>query len=383
MIKISDFLDIEKETMNPNNYPNNTFYLYSIPGYDIGLGPTKEKGENIKSIKKIIKDNTILISKLNPHILIIWKIKNCDIGSGCSTEFVVLRFIKKEQEDLIDFFYALFNSKRFKDFLISNTNGTSNSHQRVKSERILEFEFESLSYKRMIEIGKIYSILNSKIELNNKIIKKVNEIGDKLFNLYFTNQNYKRDMLKDFIYITKGASYRSVDLRKSENGLVNLKCIRIGGGFNHEGIKEYAGDFKDEQVINQGEIIISNTDLTQNAEVIGRPAIVTPILNLKKMIASLDISILRPSKIIPNSYLYFMLRTTNFQNHIKGYTNGTTVLHLNQKGIQNYMFSLAEKEKIEKYDYLMSPLLKLFQNIEIENQIISMIKNKVIISIFN
>ena len=39
-----------------------------------------------------------------------------------------------------------------------------------------------------------------------------------------------------------------------------------------------------------------------------------------------------------------------FQNHVYGYTSGTTVLHLAKDGVPNYQFILPPKKTLEKFD---------------------------------
>lgn len=383
MKKIKEYLEIIKTGINPQDHPNTEFHHFSIPAFDLNNGPIKEKGSDIKSNKTVVHDNTLLISKLNPHLLRIWKISECPKDSICSTEFVVLKFIRKDDEKLIDFFNALFYSTKFKNFLTSNTTGTSNSHQRVRPQDLLEFEFNSLSEEEMLKVGKIFSYINNKLYLNNKIVKKIEEIGDALFHINFFSQKRERVMLSDYVDIIKGCSYRSSELQETKEGLVNLKCISLNGRFNINGVRGYIGKYKKEQIITSGEVIISNTDLTQKAEILGRPALVVPILGYTQLIASLDLSIIRPKEPLTNLFVYFLLRSKDFQNKIKGYANGTTVLHLSKKGIENYEFARPKNDLIENFNHILFPLYQLAQNIEIENQILPKLRDRTVFNLLN
>ena len=95
--------------------------------------------------------------------------------------------------------------------------------------------------------------------------------------------------LRECVRTIKGCSYRSEDLKSSDVALATLRSINRGGGFNQEGHKEYIGAYKETQILNDGDIVIARTDITQRAEVIGRPALVNSLGRYTKVIASLDL----------------------------------------------------------------------------------------------
>ena len=47
-----------------------------------------------------------------------------------------------------------------------------------------------------------------------------------------------------------------------------------------------------------------------------------------------------------------------FQNHVYGYTSGTTVLHLAKDGIPNYQIILPPKKILEKFDESISIMMQ-------------------------
>ena len=94
------------------------------------------------------------------------------------------------------------------------------------------------------------------------------------------------------------AEYKHVVL-----GLIFLKYISDVFSEVYEELKkdpeadpEYVGEYKEEQIVKDGEIVVAQTDLTQKAEVIGTPAIVNSLGQYEKLIASLDLQIVRPKK---------------------------------------------------------------------------------------
>lgn len=141
--------------------------------------------------------------------------------------------------------------------------------------------------------------------------------------------------------VVKGKSYSSKDLvEENHTALVTLKSFERGGGFRLDGFKPYTGSYKPSQVVEPGDLIVAYTDVTQAAELIGKPAIVVSVENHATLVASLDVGIVRPDpEQISRQFLYGLFRTEAFQSHTYSHTSGTTVLHLAKDGIGSFVFS--------------------------------------------
>ena len=152
-----------------------------------------------------------------------------------------------------------------------------------------------------------------------------------------------------------------------------------GGGLNKNGFKEYIGEYKKEQEIIDGDIVVACTDLTQKAEVIGRPAIVRKISKYEAIIASLDLAIIRPKdERFNKAFLYYLLSSEDFQNHVQGFTNGTTVLHLSSKAIPEYIFSFSNSGLISKFGELIKPLLNRKRDNEAQTELLIQIRDSLL-----
>lgn len=174
--------------------------------------------------------------------------------------------------------------------------------------------------------------------------------------------------LADHLSIVKGKSYKSSELAKSDTALVTLKSFNRGGGYRADGLKEFVGKFKPEQVIEPGELVTALTDVTQAADVIGKPALVLPNPSYSKLVASLDVGIVRPkSEQVGKCFLYQLFLTENFQNHVGGYTNGSTVLHLGKGALEEFRAVLPSRELIVEYEKVAGLLTQQIQEIYLEN----------------
>ncbi len=248
-------------------------------------------------------------------------------------------------------------------------------------------------------IASILGSLDDTIALNHSMNATLEAIGQALFKHWFVDfefpneegkpyrsnggemvnevpKGWKVGNLGEYVNVFKGCSYRSEDLQDSDKALVTLKAIERGGGFKLDGLKSYTGEYKDEQIISPGELVVAHTDLTQKAEVLGKPAIIRRVPIFSTLIASLDLSIVRPKNDSTNvPFVYFLLKTEDFQNHAYGYADGTTVLHLNKKAVPDYKFVLPQKDLVKKFGDIIIGLLNKIQNNELESEVLISIRN--------
>jgi len=132
---VGDLADIERDSLSPMDHQDELFDHYSLPAFDEGRRPVRERGGNIKSNKFIVKAGAVLLSKLNPAIPRVWypRVRQ-EPRSIASTEFQVMR---PRMTSSPEFLYCLLRSEPIRDHLVGLASGTSNSHQRVKPDDLL------------------------------------------------------------------------------------------------------------------------------------------------------------------------------------------------------------------------------------------------------
>lgn len=138
--RINEILDLRRIGINPFEHPSEEFDHYSIPAFDGGRTPTCESGNTILSNKYEVPREAVLLSKLNPHLPRVW-LPDVDHHrrSVCSTEFLVCMPRERYSREFV---YCLFQSPHFQEEFRRLVTGTSNSHQRVKPEYLLNVEVE-------------------------------------------------------------------------------------------------------------------------------------------------------------------------------------------------------------------------------------------------
>lgn len=177
------------------------------------------------------------------------------------------------------------------------------------------------------------------------------------------------------VCVTKGNSYRSADLGGGGNWLVSLKCIGRDRTFRNSGLKEFSGEFKESQVLADGDVVVAHTDLTQKAEIIGRPVRVATSGLGGRFVASLDLAIVRPRALLSSEYILALLSTSKFRDHAMGYCNGTTVIHMSVKALPEFRFALPEKERVDSLSEVMSPLFVRSDHARVESMALASLRD--------
>ena len=289
---------------------------------------------------------------------------------------------------------------------------SGSTFKEVSGKVLKEFTVELPPLQTQKKIAHILSTLDEKIELNRKMNETLEKMAQAIFKSWFVDfepvhakakckneaeleaaakelgiskeilelfpsefeeselgmipKGWEYDILSNHITVTKGKSYKSSELQESRTALVTLKSFLRGGGYRMDGIKPYTGKYKDEQIIQPGELIIAYTDVTQAADIIGKPAIVLPDESIDILVASLDVGIVRTkTQKINIMFLYHLFKTKRFQGYILGHTSGTTVLHLSKGWLDGYNILLPSQEIMDRYNELVSSLFnKMRLNIE-------------------
>ena len=136
--QVNDLASLNRDAVNPGNFPFETFDHYSLPAFDNGRIPKVELGSTIMSNKFIVTPDSVLLSKLNPHLPRIWlPVLHSNRRSLCSTEFIVA---SSKSGVSREYLYSLFTSTAFASVYGTLVTGTTGSHQRIRPESVLEMQ---------------------------------------------------------------------------------------------------------------------------------------------------------------------------------------------------------------------------------------------------
>lgn len=251
---------------------------------------------------------------------------------------------------------------------------------------------DAINYKGL---SKIINDLDSKIELNKRINAELEAMAKTLYDYWFVqfdfpdkngkpyktsggtmiwNEELKREipegwvvkLLGTEIEIQRGVSYTSKEINGDGIPMISLNSFNLNGTYKPEGIKNYSGKYTDKNNTKPGDLLIAATDVTRNADIIGR-AILVPDYYKGDLVFSMDIAKII-SKNIPSSFMMMLFNSNHYHNYIKWYATGTIVLHLNLDGINRYQTELPPIGLMEKFNEFFLPITNRIYSTTKENQ---------------
>jgi type I restriction enzyme S subunit len=230
-------------------------------------------------------------------------------------------------------------------------------------------------YAEQKGIGSVLSALDDKIELNRRTNETLEAMARALFKSWFVDfdpvrakaegrptglpdeisdlfpdsfeeselgeipRGWRITPLDELLDVEKGVSYKGEFLSDSEGlPMVNLGCFGGGGVFREEKMKFYAGDYRERHVAEAGDLLIANTDMTQNRIILGAPVVIPPWRGNEKFLFSHHTFAVRfkRNKDFLARFIYFTLLRPTFRQIAAGHATGTTVLALPKDGITDY-----------------------------------------------
>ena len=147
--------------------------------------PVKECGLAILSGKTTVPVNSVLLSKLNPHIPRIWLPSEVNENSICSTEFLP---IIPTDKATTNFIYALLIEPSFVTAVKQLVTGTSNSHQRIKPDNILSLKYVIPPLQVIQEFDLIATPCTQRIKEARLAIESLSSLRDTLLPRLISGQ---------------------------------------------------------------------------------------------------------------------------------------------------------------------------------------------------
>jgi type I restriction enzyme, S subunit len=347
-VALGDYVEIGSPRVEPSTLDEPVVAHYSLPAFDLGRGPELVSPTSIKSIKQRLDRDYVLVSKLNPSIPRIWHVGEPGLLVRlASTEFLP---IQPKRTDLdIRFLAHLFESPAFTDAMASEANGTSSSHQRVSPTAVLRYEVELPPLSDQLAIADALAAIDIKVALTDDVIARAEALLSREY-LGALGSDPEEIRLESVAAVTKGVSYTSDDLRAGGSGaLFSLKCFARDGSFTEAGLKSFDGPHKVSQRLSVGDIVVAQTDLTQDASVVGRVLRVPDGLEWNPVVASLDVAIVRSTRPeLPQQLLAVALRDEDFREHCRSRSVGTTVLHLRAGSIESFALAIPAQSQVDR-----------------------------------
>jgi type I restriction enzyme S subunit len=168
--------------------------------------------------------------------------------------------------------------------------------------------------------------------------------------------------------VLRGRSYTSAELRdEGGRAFVNLKCIDRFGGFRDHGLKGIEGDFKDKHMVSPGDIVMAVTDMTRDAMIVAQSGRISKTVEADA-IFSMDLVKIVPKPDIERDWLYSLLRFSRFAFDVREHANGTNVLHLKPKYIEEWKGILPPTKVRGWFAELVQPIFEQIDNLQLQSR---------------
>jgi type I restriction enzyme, S subunit len=226
------------------------------------------------------------------------------------------------------------------------------------------------------EIVKEYNVIQNRIALNQQLIQKLEETAQAVFNSYIDNsEKNEKHRLGDLMEIKGGFSYNSEDIGNGKNYLLGMGCVSYSDRFVEEGMRPYSDNVPEQHIVNSKDIIIATRQQSENMPILGCPAMIPPNLNGKKLVIASNLYRVVNKSRLNNEILYQILKSSNYQEHIKLHTKGTTVGMITKDAIEDYSF---EAPSISFLINIQENIIKTIDNVFLkrtENQKLTELKD--------
>lgn len=170
--------------------------------------------------------------------------------------------------------------------------------------------------------------------------------------------------LGEIINIKHGYAFDGEHIVSDDNGIVLVTPgnFKIGGGFKEEKCKFFTGEIPEDYILNNGDYIVTMTDLSKDIDTLGYSAKIPD--NPKRIyLHNQRIGLLNfKDNDVCKDYIYYVMQTNDYQRSIANTSSGATVHHTSPTKIYEYTFKLPKYSIQKKIADLLGSYDSLIEN---------------------
>ncbi|GIU41125.1 hypothetical protein TUM3794_20920 [Shewanella colwelliana] len=298
-----------------------------------------------------------------------------------------------------DNLYLYYLLKANREVLMNLNRGAAQPSIKVGDILDLEFTFPPLHIQQ--KIGSTLGDLDKKSSLNSQANQTLEEMAQAIFKSWFVDfdpvkakmngeqpegmdaataslfpeklveselglipEGWSVEQAKSQFDVLRGFSYKGKGLVGSlDEGVPmhNLNSVLEGGGYKYAGLKFYSEEFKEKFAIQEGDVLVANTEQGHNHLLIGYGAMVPK--HLAHGFFSHHTYRVRPknnSNMTPE-FIERLFGKGRFVRQVQGFTNGTTVNMLPVAGMEMPQFIVPSKALTQKFSVLVKPIKAMIE----------------------
>ncbi|MFC4765880.1 restriction endonuclease subunit S [Effusibacillus consociatus] len=339
--------------------------------------------------RRIVQDNDILISTVRPNLKHYTMIRKAEPNMIASTGFAVISPKKVHP----DFLYYYLTSDSYTRYLTQIAEGQTSAYPAFNPD-IIEYTMVYLpSDNEQREIGEMLASIDKKIELNNAIIKNLEDMAQALFKRWFVDFEFPDD---------NGEPYKSSggEFEESELGLIpkgwkvctlgefcEISTISINPATQPDIIFEHyslpAFDSGKLPVFEFGCEIKSNKyKVSKNSILVSKlnpetKRIWSPYCLTDYAICSTEFVNYIPVNSKLRAYCFSILNSEGFHQYLVGNTTGSTNSRqrVNPKGTLHYKLAYGGSDTAYIFNDLVSGIYKKINENTLENKYLASIRD--------
>ena len=169
-------------------------------------------------------------------------------------------------------------------------------------------------------------------------------------------EEWKEYRLGDIIEIKSGFAYKGDMIGYGENILLGMGCVSYKERFLMSGARTYAGNCADRYCANSGDIVLATRQQSDNLPILGMPAIIPNELNKKRIIIGANLYRVDNESDFSNEYIYWLLKTPLYVNHIRSCQSGTTVRMITKANIEDFRFKAPGRKERDRISTFLKTL---------------------------
>lgn len=357
--KIGDLCTIVKKSVKPQK--GTIYTLYSLPAFDNNNKPEVLDGEEIKSSKLLLTDNTILYNKLNVHFKRVWNVEELSSENNvCSAEFLPLKI--KKHLVVQDYLYYVLTSRELTQAMYGSRRGTSGSQQRIAPETLMDYRIPVFSHEDQKKIAGILKDLDKRIWLN----KMVNENLINQMKAIYDNSIDEADTLK-VDDVVEFYDY----MRKPLSSKERTGMARIYPYYGAANIVDYVEDF-----LFEGTYILVSEDGANVVDALGYPLVQ---YTRGKFWVNNHAHVLKGKNGVSEALAFIMLKSTN----MKSIVTGAAQPKINQANLKSLDVKVPKKENLDEINDILSEMLVQVVINDAESEHLEEIKETILPKLLN
>lgn len=306
-----------------------------------------------------------------------------------------IAILRTNEKLLSKFLYYTMLTKDF--YMMADSVAIGAAQRTVTLTALRNMKIKVPNIKTQAKIISVLSSYDDLIENNQKQIKLLEEAAQRLYKEWFVDfrfpghenttfvdglpEGWEYLPIKDAFSWIRGKSYTSLELSDTEGvKLVNLKNIKAFGGYNRGAEKRFTGSFKQEQLLQPGDVVMGVTDMTKERRLVGHVAIIPDLK--EKMTFSMDLIKLLPNR-ISKCYLYSLMFFGGYSKKISPLANGTNVLHLKPEAMNTMSILIPNKVIMTQYDDLFTYYNRKIEMLEDQIEVLKEARDRLLPKLMN